>query len=539
MLKSRRRGFAVIPVLVSSMLFLLLIGTMLVMSRSDIAVAVDSEKEMEAELYGESVVALAAADLLEGQVGLDSSFVYPPEAGEDEPRGVLVFDRSEDLPYSTNALASDVGVEGWNGTWVPKRSVHLVGVGQVGSMRVVQEAILSLDQFPFAVASAGKVKGSALDVYSVSSLDALAGGVSEDEKQPGNVVSNDSSPTSVELGEATKVTGDVRTSGEVQILAGAEVLGKVMEGQTAQNLPILDLSVYDPAGPDGQQSSVPYQPGMPEIKDGRVRATGPLTVGDLKLDNGLLFVDGDLTITGKISGNGAIVCKGAVTVTGSLNLESDLVALVAQGDVFIDGLGKEGGTRMQGLVYTNGSFKAEDSTVVGAIVSAQVDGTTQLDRVNMVQVPGATNFEVVVDEDLKAVTASERSGEDNYVAGIEYQGVFVPFNDFGSAALRELSDLLINQPSAQRGSVQVRQELDGGTYGPPLTDSEIPLVARNDKDRALKKWKEYLDLVEQGTVRRTEIFKLDLNSFLSVQGELEVLLWKSYRQRVDEQDENS
>jgi len=55
---------------------------------------------------------------------------------------------------------------------------------------------------------------------------------------------------------------------------------------------------------------------MSEIKDGRARATGPLVLGDLKLDSGLLYVDGDLTVTGKVTGNGAIVCTGKVTVTG-------------------------------------------------------------------------------------------------------------------------------------------------------------------------------------------------------------------------------
>ena len=225
--------------------------------------------------------------------------------------------------------------------------------------------------------------------------------------------------------------------------------------------------------------------------------------------------------------NGAIVCKGAVTVTGSLNLESDLVALVAQGDVFIDGLGKEGGTRMQGLVYTNGSFKAEDSTVVGAIVSAQVDGTTQLDRVNMVQVPGATNFEVVVDEELEEVVLPSRLDREGQRVGVEYQGMFLAFKAENRARLRELAEQLAKLPEDQRGIVQVRDEAGNVVSGTGV------MIELNDKKGL---WKTYLDNVASETVERTEIFKLDLNSFLSVQGELEVLLWKSYRQRVDEQD---
>ncbi len=527
----KSRGFAVMPVLVSSLLFLLLIATMLVMSRADIAVAVDAEKELDAELYGESVVALAAADLLDGQVGMSGEFVYPPDAGEKAPRGRLTFDRFGDVPFSTNALASDVALEGWNGVWVPKRSVHLVGVGQVGSMRVVHEAILSLDQFPFAVASAGKVRGSAMDVYAISSLEALAGGVTEDEKQPGNVVSNDGSETAVTLGTDTKVTGDVRAAGGVDYISRDQVLGEVKEGQTAQNLPILDLSVYDPAG-GGQQSYVLYEPTMTEIKDGKVRATGPLMVGDLHLDSGLLYVEGDLTITGAVTGNGAIVCSGGVTVTGQMNLESDLVALVAGGDVLIDGRGIDaGGTRMQGLVYTNGSFKAEDSTVVGAIVSAQVDGVTQLDRVNLIQVPGATNFEVVVDAKLKEIVVEGLDLRAGFQIGLEYQGGFTAFTSTNGPALRELAAVLATLPADQRGTLQVRT-----TSGEVVRD--VPMDVQNVLIDKRETWKGYLEDVAANTVERTEIFKLDLNSFLSVQGELEVLLWKSYRQRVDEQKED-
>ena len=503
---------------------------MLVISRADIAVAVDSEKELDAELLGESVVSLATAGLLEGQIGMEGTIVFPQGATVEQPRGVLQFDKDSELPYSTNALSSDVGLEGWNGTWVPRRSIHLVGVGQVGSMRVVQEAILGLDQFPFAVASAGKVKGSALDVYSVASLDVLNGGVSEDEKEPGNIVSNDPSAEAVELGTETKVTGDVRTSGRVSLSGGAVVDGEIREGQEAQNLPLIDLSVYDPA--DGEQSAPAFTAGMSEIKNGRVRHEGALTIGDLKLDSGLLYVNGPLTVTGKVTGNGAIVVRGPVTVTGQMNLESDLVALVAEGDVVVQGRGQEGsdGTRVQGLVYTKGSFKAQDSTIVGAVVSARVDGTTELDRVNMVQVPGVTDFEVVVDKELEIVarqpTRIERAG---WVVGLEYQSRFIQFVPSNVPLLRELSKTLATLPEDQRGSFVIR-----GNDGSIVPKSQWG-SCEQDVDHKLSTWNGYLQNVRDNTVEQNEIFKLDLNSFLSIQGELEVLLWKNYRQPVAEQ----
>jgi hypothetical protein len=473
---------------------------------------------------------MAVVELMDGQVGLDRRIVYPE--GSEDPLAVIQFDHDSEEPFSTNALASDVAVVGWNGTLVPKRSIHLVSVGHIGSMQVIHEAFVGQQSFPFAVASAGKVKGTALDVYSVDSFEALADGVTEDEKKPGNVVANDSSDDSVDLGTATEVSGDVRTAGRVRLSGGAVIKGEQKEGQLPQNLPHIDLAQYDPQG--GHQSFVPYTPGMTDIRGGRARYQGDLTLGDLFLDSGLLYVNGNLTITGRVSGTGAIVCNGKVTVTGQMNLQSDLVALVAQGDVLIDGQGKDnGGTRMQGLVYTNGSFKAEDSTVVGAIVSAQVDGTTQLDRVNMVQVPGVTNFEVVVDESLETVTGSFRGEREGYVVGLEHQGSFTPFSESSSAALREVADTLVTLPADQRGTVQVRRTNPDGTIGEAVDD-----LGGLDRDRRMKEaaWLVYLDKVKANTVERTEIFKLDLNSFLSVQGDLEVLLWKSYRQRVDEQD---
>lgn len=125
--------------------------------------------------------------------------------------------------------------------------------------------------------------------------------ISEEEKKPGNIVSNDGSETAVDLGAQTKVSGDVRAVGRVNLYDGAVVQGEIKEEQSAQNLPRINLSVYDPR--EGEQSYVPFTSAMTEIRDGRaLHEGGPLTLGDLRLDNGLLFVDGDLTITGKVMG---------------------------------------------------------------------------------------------------------------------------------------------------------------------------------------------------------------------------------------------
>ena len=518
----RIQGFAAIPAIVMTVLFLLLLATMVLMSRSDLVVAIDAERELDAELAGQSAVSLAVSELLNGQVGLDRELTYP--YGSANPLAFIQFDKKSSEPYSTNALSSDVAVIGWNQTLVPKRSIHLVSVGKVGAMRVIHEVFIGQKNLPFAVASAGKVRGTALDVYAVDSFEALADGITEDEKKPGNIVANDNSTDSVDLGTDTEVSGDVRSVGRVNLTGGAVVKGKVKEGQSAQNLPRIELTQYDPQ--NGQQSFVPYTSGMTEVKRGRARYQGDLTISDLHLDSGLLYVDGNLTITGKVTGNGAIVSTGKTHVTGSLNVSSDLVALVAGGDVHIDGRGSsDGGTRMQGLVYTKGSFKAEDSTVVGAIVSAQVDGTTELDRVNLVQVPGATDFEIVVDTELEAITLDGQAARKGYLIGLEYEGNFTPFRDSHLSKLRELSQLLASNADGQRGTVQIRNKNPDGSPGEIIEPGPLmrELYAKSTA------WNTYLDKIKDGQLESEEIFKLDLNSFLSIDGELKMLLWKSYR----------
>ena len=329
----------------------------------------------------------------------------------------------------------------------------------------------------------------------------------------------------VELREGSRVTGDVLASGRVRLSGGALVEGEIKEGQEAW--PLLDLSAYDP----GREATA-WAAGRPRIR-GRVRHEGALTIGDLKLDSGLLYVNGPLTVTGKVTGNGAIVVRGPVTVTGQMNLESDLVALVADGDVVVQGKGQEDGTRVQGLVYTKGSFKAQDSTIVGAVVSARVDGTTELDRVNMVQVPGVTDFEVVVDERLEVITLSGKSEFEGFYVGVDASAGFMSFTSANVSSLRDLAEALARLPVEQQGAVQVRRKNIDGSVGDVVLDTDLKASVKADRDRRWKAWKEYLELTADGTVARTEIFKLDLNSFLSVQGELEVVLWKSERQRLD------
>ncbi len=181
---------------------------------------------------------------------------------------------------------------------------------------------------------------------------------------------------------------------------------------------------------------------------------------DLKLDSGLLYVNRPLTVTGKV------------------NLESDLVALVADGDVVVQGKGQEDGTRVQGLVYTKGSFKAQDSTIVGAVVSARVDGTTELDRVNMVQVPGVTDFEVVVDEQLNLVASQPgRISRLGLVVGWEFQGRFVPFTESSLPELRSLAKVLSKLPINGRGAVQVRYKNQDGSPGAVASGREFDSIS--------------------------------------------------------------
>ena len=237
--------------------------------------------------------------------------------------------------------------------------------------------------------------GENMEVYGIESLEAAADGViSDDEKQPGHIVSNattgQSDPNAIVLGSGTSISGDVKARGSIDV-GGAVVQGKVLPNAAQQNLPDVSVEAFDPAGKTGEYpwTGAPGPDGGPPQLVGRARYSGDLTIDDLDMAEGLLYVDGDVTVTGTVKGKGAIVATGKITVTGSMDAESDHAALVAKGDIKIHGDGPNS-SKFQGLVYSEGSIDIARTKIMGAAVSKDTAGTTKLEDVVAVAVPELT-----------------------------------------------------------------------------------------------------------------------------------------------------
>ncbi len=518
-------GSSIVTVIVLTSLMLLLLLCIGGVSRMNFLFASYDERSLKAELYAESAVNLAYAAVLDGEVGLSRDIAYPavtPGQQAAEQGGLAFDDDFAGGPWawrSVNNLVNSSAVVGSLGVVVPARSIHLVGVGRSGEVQVVSDAIYRMKTLPFSVASAGAVRGQDMEVFAVESLDQLADGTVEDQdKKPAHVVSNyRGARYSVELGPNTTVSGDVRAAGDADV-SRASVAGQVLKGQSPQNLPQVNPRDYDPKA--NSEPAFDFIPGTTtEISKGKARYAGNLTVSNLKLEDGLLYVEGSLAVTGKVTGKGALVATEDIIITGSLNTAADLTAVVAGGDVVIQGQGREA-TRLRGLVYAGGSFKAKDATVVGAVVSAAVDGLNEFERVNLIETPELRDMEIWVDVKLDEVMESYRGGRDGSTPiGLLYQGQFTAFRPENESALRLLAQELVASGS---DDWKVVAQVSPGQYEEE-PEGEAVRLARNARDN----WNGYLAVVKAGSEERREIFSLDLNSFLSVESGLELLKFRT------------
>ena len=536
--RPHKRGSLLGTVLLSITFFALMLFLMGGLAQKDLLMVSASGREMDADYAGRSVVALAYDALQQGDVMMSERIDYVPEAGSfvdagnAPPTAYIHFDKEKEM-YSTNNLNSGKAVFGWRDRLVPKRCIHLVGIGRAGNLGVSQDVVIGMRDFPYSVASNGTIEGTHLDIFGLESMEALADGVTEEEKKKAQVVSNhaptSAKPVSVTFGEGTSVKGDVAALGEIVTENPDAFDGKRILLDEPKTLISLDISTYDPQA--AGQTFAPYNESLAKITDGRARHDGDLNLSDLTLERGVLFVDGDLTITGHVKGEGAVICTGNLMVTGQLNLESDFLAVLADGDVKIDGRGTEdldtaagGGTRVQGLVYSNGSFTANDATLVGAVVSAKIDGVTKLERVNFGHVPEAASFEITVSAGLEAVIVEGLAKLAGYDIGVELpDGTVTFFDELHESELQALSQFLAQQPADERGEVKIYQN------GVEMDSASLNIGVRKDFSDKVEACDNYIIAIENNTATTETIFSIDLNSFLSIEDNLKVLWWTSVR----------
>ena len=439
------------------------------------------------------------------------------ENTENHTRATLTFE-DKGAPYSTNNIVSSSGAVGWGGQLVPPKSAHLVAVGEAGTEKQVLEIIIHQESFPWSVASNGTIQGNDMEVFAINGKEEADGGFTDGEKLKSNILSNSaggSGGNSIELSGNSVVTGDAKAVAGINLIDASVVQGKLQANADAVNI-TLDKRAEDYRPPTGE--SLVFDPSSPAPITGRYEASGNTVIGDLKFEDGMLFVDGNLTVTGKIEGVGALVATGNITVTGSMNTSADLAALVAGGDINITGVGPNTSS-FQGLILAEGSFRAKDTTLVGSALTLDQDGSVELERVRSVAAKDLTKIDLNYAVELKEATESYlgvlfNNGEKIVV---DYKGSLTEVNPANYASLETLAKHIKNEGGSSQMKVLLGdgELLDSPPSGAPY---ELDFLASKSK------WKTYVDQVKNNSVVYVDVFQLDFNKFLKTKGGFRPLL---------------
>lgn len=537
MLRNRQQGIGIAGLFAFTFLCTMVVFALYAMGTSHIRFSAKMLNRSQAQDAADSALTVAIHKLKQ-DINFEEEVSYRPEGMTCEGRVTFTGEY-----HSTNNLVGDASVTGWNETVVPGHVAHLIGVGNHANETVVREVFIHIPPFPYAVASEGRLHSSgSLEVFALESIADLEDGVLDEEKMPGHIVSNAPDERSasgslvtpaVLLGEDTSISGDAQAVGSVHLIpfngsnpdasaaaARGVVDGQVRPGHDREALPQVAARDFDPTG---ATDAYEFQ-GEDELS-GRAWHRGDLELtDDVDLQDSLLYVDGDLVINGNLSGVGAIVCTGNITVRGSMNVASDKVALVADGDVSIQGEGRFDSS-FQGLVYAGGSFTAADTQIVGAFVSADPETGTRLHNVRSVHVPELTSFEIVDEGPLPS------SAPEPLEAG---EGLNIPtpalesFSDGNGGYLTDPqhwpADAIViqwtNPATAETRTYNSVEEL--------VTDGGPRFSAHAYFNRIQDAWLQELSQriqLEDG-VGSSTVFQLDLNQFLRLSDQITVLLWR-------------
>lgn len=310
--------------------------------------------------------------------------------------GLLCFDKDEaerlTIPYSTNNLEGSSSEIGPDGQSVPVNKVHLVGIGRSGGVERRLDVILHVPPYPYAVSSEGPIH--ALRGARVAALDAPPVDPTLPlllpNPRPADIASNGEGAQSIRLGDNTEVSGDVLSVGEIQLESpNVTVRGQIRPNQSPADLPSFDFDQYDPNNIGLHETLQDSQYSGQAIFEGMVRRSGDVTFQNgMQLNNGLMYIDGDVVIHDGFQGSGLLVATGSVTVNGGAQLVADSkLALLAGGDVVLNGSGPAG-SYFQGAVFTNSGVRAEDLTVVGALIAAGRNNSVYLENARVITHPG-------------------------------------------------------------------------------------------------------------------------------------------------------
>lgn len=359
-------------------------------------------KRQQAHSAAESVVALTVEKLMsQPDFGADDSTPGFLQVTLGEAIGRVSFDPGQaarwNMDYSTNNQGSNESRAGSRGRELPPESVHVIAVGESGGVRKNLEIVLHTPGFPYALASSGEIQSEgALLIGGLADLTDAFPEIEEEELEPADLASN-APGRAISITGTAQITGNIQAVGQIALGDDVRLKGELKPLSDPVPVSQIDLGDLRP------QSSLPLLTQQSPLVDDARHISAPDNLvrisGGLTLDDGILYVDGDLEVSGGVRGHGALLVDGDILIRDGVALAAEnKVALVAKGDVDIRG-GSRTAPFFQGLVYTEGDFRAQDCTLLGTFVANKPSGSVdpgsrmQLRDVNVVHLPSFGAFE--------------------------------------------------------------------------------------------------------------------------------------------------
>lgn len=417
-MRGNRRGIALSNSLIVIAIVVILAFTISAVSLNHLNFSTRTSNLRQAQEIAESTISLCIA-----QIYADSTFgasrkttdfieLRPPGGGLGQITFYPAGAQTGNLPYSTNNLGGTNPTSGSDpNTPVPTASAQLIAKATYNGVTRTVEATIYIPPFPYVIASAAPFRstGNLLlgAVKSAAGLNSL-GSLDPSTLVKANLASNASGTTALVIGPNSQITGDLVAVGQVVVDASDKIGGQIRPGSDAITIPKQDITSYDPQANNKpnlqlQSSGVFNQP----TYQGFVKTTGNMAITNgLTLNNGVLYVDGNLSIGGGVKGAGAIFVTGTTTIAGGAELSTDnTLALLSKGDVTILGT-DTASSYFQGMIYTEGSFTAQQMTLLGSFIQNGSNGVVSISDSQLISVPDYSNIQVTVNNPAPAANVS-------------------------------------------------------------------------------------------------------------------------------------
>lgn len=277
------------------------------------------------------------------------------------------FDSSLEGSWCFNNLGGLSAANGYRGRGVPPlhASLFAEGTSPTGESSLI-ECLIRLEAIPYAVAGTGKVNLAGTRVF------ALKQGTSTGTEFEAHVYSGSPDSDSLRVGGLSRVSGDARSVGGINVELLAGVAGETEAYHEPETLPDIQIDAFR----NDEHPSVTVLPGgiLPVgALAGQVYINGDVLSGALVLADATVFVEGDLTVAA-VLGRGTVFVNGVTNITAEVNFEgNDRVTLFSDGDINMPL-----GGLMTGVLMTKGNFSNLAAlTVFGAVYAVDELDSTQ------------------------------------------------------------------------------------------------------------------------------------------------------------------